>query len=553
MTRFALAVIAIVIIWSIARPTRAEHQNPRVGQTSPPAPMEGPVSDPVQPNQTPQPVFELVTPQARDRVLAIRRARRAGLHYVPGNVIFKFRSGVPSAAQQQALTALRSRPSLTDVRWIGDVGVIHDDSQPDGTVLAAQLRDQSEIEYATANYFRSASPMTSATIGSIAVGRVASGSTRPAAAAPVFTPNDPDYSLFQWNFQAVGMPDAWSLNPGGSSSITVAVIDTGITTTTGTVNTPVFNSSSFVKIPVRFASSPDFTTARFVNAKSYVVDVTNAVADFGGHGTHVAGTIGEDTNNGLGVAGMAFNVRFMPLKVCTTYWDEIFENGLLGITDSPDVGPGESTCDDGAIIQALHDAADGGARVINISLGGPDPDDALRDALIYAVRKGAFVAIAMGNDFRNGSPTEYPAFYAAQIDGAMSVAAVGRSLNHASYSSSGSYCEIAAPGGATDDGFGGQGLVVQVTLNPADQAPPLGVPRFDRYVEIGEAGTSMATPHVAGLAALIMSQYHGITPAAVEALIRNTARDLGPTGRDNLYGSGLIQPRSALFGLGIAK
>jgi subtilisin family serine protease len=552
MTRFALIVLAIVVTSSIVAPTRAEQQAQRVVQTPPPAPMEGQVTDPTQATQSLPPVLQMVTPQTRDRVVAIRRARRAGLHYVPGDVIFKFKSGVSSAAKQQALTALRSRPSLADVRWIGDVGVIHDDSQPDGTVLAAQLRDQSEIEYAAANYFRSATPATSSVVGSVTTANASSATARPAAVSP-FTPNDPDYGLYQWNFQAIGMPDAWGLTPGGSSSITVAVIDTGVTTTSGTVITPVFNSSSFVRIPIAFATSPDITTGRLVRAKSYIVDISNAVTDFDGHGTHVASTIGEDTNNGFAVAGMAFNVRLMPLKVCASYWDEIFENGLLHITDPPDVAPGESTCDDGAIIQALHDAADAGAKVINMSLGGPDPDDALRDALTYAVGKGAFVAIAMGNDFTNGNPTEYPAFYAAQINGAMSVAAVGRSLKHASYSSSGSYCEIAAPGGATDDGFGAQGLVVQVTLNPTDKTPQLGVPRFDRYVEVGLAGTSMATPHVSGLAALIISQYPGITPAAVEALIKNTARDLGPTGRDDLFGNGLIQPRAALFGLGIAK
>ena len=192
-------------------------------------------------------------------------------------------------------------------------------------------------------------------------------------------------------------------------------------------------------------------------------------------------------------------------------------------------------------------------RSLTSVLAALDPDDALRDALVYAVGKGAFVAMAMGNAFASGNPTMYPAFYAGGIDGAMSVAAVGRSLTHAWYSSAGSYCEIAAPGGANDDGFGNQGFVVQVSLMPSDQSPLLPAPRFDRYVDVGMIGTSMATPHVSGLAALIMSQYKGITPAAVEALIRNTARDLGAKGRDDLYGAGLIQPRAALFGFGIAR
>jgi serine protease len=155
----------------------------------------------------------------------------------------------------------------------------------------------------------------------------------------------------------------------------------------------------------------------------------------------------------------------------------------------------------------------------------------------------------MGNDFANGNPAEFPASYAAGIDGAMSVAAVTSTMGHASYSSSGSYCEIAAPGGDGPDGVVTT-FIWQVTLNFNDQNPALLVPRFDRYAEIGYTGTSMATAHVSGVAALIMSEYPNITPAAVEALIKQTATNLGSSTE---FGSGLIQARAALFGLGIAK
>jgi serine protease len=176
----------------------------------------------------------------------------------------------------------------------------------------------------------------------------------------------------------------------------------------------------------------------------------------------------------------------------------------------------------------------------------------LRDALAYAVSKGAFVAIAMGNSHEKGDPVEYPAAYAADIDGVMSVGSVGPSLARAYYSSTGSHIEISAPGGNDREG-GLSGMIWQGTILQSDSDPETVIfPRFDRYAETPFEGTSMAAPHVAGIAALIASQ--GVTaPAAIESLIKKTARDLGTPGRDSDYGYGLIQPRAALFGFGVAR
>jgi serine protease len=369
----------------------------------------------------------------------------------------------------------------------------------------------------------------------------------PAPAFTPFTPNDPDYRELQWNFPLIGMPGAWGINPGGSSSIIVAVVDTGITSTSQTLTTPLWNGSAFVTTSLPFAKSPDLSASRLVNPLDLVFTPNNNVLDLDGHSTHVASTIGEDTNNSVDLAGMAFNVRIMSIKVCTGYWEAMIQRGQAGI-------PGFSTltgtmCPDSAIIQGILDASNAGAKVINLSLGGIQPDTGMQTAIQEAVAGGAFVSIAMGNDFAKGNPTEFPAFYAAGIDGAMSVAAVTSSMAHASYSSSGSYCEIAAPGGDGPNGATTT-FIWQVTLNFDDQATTLLVPRFDRYNEVGYTGTSMATAHVSGLAALIMSQYPRITPAAVEALIKRTATNLGSADQ---FGSGLIQARATLFGLGIAK
>jgi serine protease len=486
---------------------------------------------------------------------AIDRANAQGLDYVPGEVIFKFKKNTPAFLQGRALTALRSRPQLSDVHWMHDIGLIHDDSQPDANVLAQQLGEQAEVEFAHPNYIRRPTPVRRVA-GSAVSGAPAAPAGLPrhptAAVAPVpafvpFTPNDPDYRSTQWNFPLIGMPGAWGINPGGSSSIIVAVVDTGITSANQTLTTPLWNGSAFVSAALLFAKSPDLSASRLVNPLDLVLTPNNNVLDLDGHATHVASTIGEDTNNSLDLAGMAFNVRIMPIKVCRGYWDAMVQRGQAGI---PGFAPNVNTsCTDSAIIQGIQDAVAAGAKVINLSLGGTQPDTGLQFAIQGAVAAGAFVAIAMGNDFANGNPTEYPAFYAPGIDGAMSVAAVTSSMAHASYSSSGSYCEIAAPGG---DGPNSAltTFIWQVTLNFGDQDPTLLVPRFDRYDEIGYTGTSMATAHVSGLAALIMSQYPNITPAAVEALIKHTATNLGSPSQ---FGSGLIQARAALFGLGIAK
>jgi serine protease len=250
---------------------------------------------------------------------------------------------------------------------------------------------------------------------------------------------------------------------------------------------------------------------------------------------------------------MAYNVRIMPLKVCASYWDVMIARGLAGIPGfAPSTAAGCAYSDMSAAVQY---AADNGARVMNLSIGGTSGSTTLQSALQYAAGKGAFISISMGNEYEDGNPTVYPASYASGIDGVMSVASIGYNSAKAYYSSTGSYCEIAAPGGDVRSGSGrvDGGLIWQSTLLSADHSSSLTAPRFDRYDKQGYQGTSMSAPHVAGLAALLMSQMPSLRGGQVEQIIRTTAKDLGTPGRDDSFGYGLIQPRTALYGYGIRR
>ena len=296
------------------------------------------------------------------------------------------------------------------------------------------------------------------------------------------------------------------------------------------------------------------------------VNETGTPLDFDGHGTHVSGTIGQLTNDGIGTAGVAYNVKLMPVKVLASEWDLLF----AGFTNISNVGGSD---DD--VARGIRYAADNGAKVLNMSLGSSGPPNCatnpnqsdcspvIEAAMRYAVGRGCFIVVAAGNEFEDTvppyglNPTSVLAEIASRIPGVVSVAAVDRAKAHAYYSSAGSYVELAAPGGS-ERGFGSSGFVRQQTfdfnftdtflLSPSQYHAP----RFDVFGYIGYIGTSMAAPHVAGVAAMLMQQ--GVTdPAVIEEILEKTAVDLGKPGRDNEFGFGLVDARAALRGLGLAK
>ncbi len=291
-------------------------------------------------------------------------------------------------------------------------------------------------------------------------------------------PNDTYYAS-QWAPEAMSLPYAWD-EVTGSSGVIVAVIDTGVQT-------------DHPDLAGRIVTGYDFH-----NGSTYV-------RDYNGHGTHVAGIIGAAANNGIGTAGVNWNVRIMPLKACD---------------DS-----GSGYLDLSYIIEALRYAADHGADVVNMSfqIGGEatGEDSFMDQAIEYAYSRGVTMVAAAGND---GEPwVAYPARHPKVI----AVSAVGPDLARASWSNYGSSVDVAAPG-----------------VNILSTWPT------NAYASA--SGTSMATPHVAGLVALMIAS--GITgPDAIRNMLHETAMDLGAQGRDAEYGWGLVNAHAAVTRSSITK
>ncbi|MFJ4364950.1 S8 family serine peptidase [Streptomyces chartreusis] len=322
---------------------------------------------------------------------------------------------------------------------------------------------------------------------------------------PLATPNDTEYAK-QWDLfettAGMNVPGAWDVATG--SGVTVAVIDTGYVT----------HSDLGANIVAGYDFISDATVGNDGNGRdSNPADpgdwtAANECASgdpaYGSswHGTHVAGTIAAVTNNGKGVAGIAYGAKVSPLRVL----------GKCGGYDSDIIDA--ITWASGGTVSGVPANANV-AKVINMSLGGGGAcSTATQSAINAAVNRGTTVVVAAGNSNANAS-----GYSPAGCANVISVAAADRQGNRSYYSNYGSVVDIAAPGGETNS-VAANGILS--TLNSGAQGP--SAENYDYY-----QGTSMAAPHVAGLAALMKSANPALTPAQIESAIKTNSRALPGT------------------------
>jgi serine protease len=403
-------------------------------------------------------------------VLISTAAPAVAADYVPGEVVVKYEGGERAQVHR-----------------------IRDGDSVRRTI--AELRDDPGVKYAVPNHI-----------------------ARAAQTAP-FIPDDPAFRR-QWNLHepwGIGMPEAWSLAaaagaPGGRGTV-VAVLDSGV---------------AFERYK-RYRRAPDLRRKTFVRGYDFI-DRDPHPNDVFGHGTHVAGTIAQATDNGEGTAGVAYGAKIMPLRV--------LDSG----------GSGDSV----AIAKAIRYAAKKRVDVINLSLefqldvvASEIPE--ILAAIRFAHRRGVLIVAAAGNGF--GRRVAYP----ARADRVVAVGATTRSGCQSDYSNRGSDLDVVAPGGGVDaDPRTSQELEL---CNPDDSTDWIfqqtfrgnSVQRFG--LPGGYEGTSMAAPHVTAIAALVIATGKlgsNPSPEALQGHLQATARDLGSPGFDARYGHGLVDAARAL-------
>jgi serine protease len=419
----------------------------------------------------------------------------AGLRRIEGQLVVRFRRGTPTNAIDQLNTLLGAH-----VLKIQTLSGVHRLGFPNSANLAQILtayHNSAIVEEAGYNYIMRAFAV----------------------------PNDPYYQPYQWNFYntagGIWAEQAWDASVNKGLGATIAVIDTGVA---------FENFDPFIQ-------APDLNKT-FVSPKNFLTG-DNHANDDNGHGTHVTGTIAQDTNNNLATAGIAYQASIMPLKVL----------GYDGSGSSDDLN------------EAIYYAVNNGAKVINMSLGFPDtgsPDGSgqvctevtdLNAALQYAYAHNVVVVAASGND--GGNVVNCPAAYPTVI----AVGATRFDGQRAYYSSGGTALDITAPGGDPNVDQNGDGYgdgILQVTFCYDAQTMALyyeilGVNLYTEFCGAFYAGTSMATPHVTATAALILGEKPDATPDQVRTYLQSTARDYGTPGWDASYGWGLLNTGAAVM------
>lgn len=393
--------------------------------------------------------------------------------FVPGQIIIGLRSGT-------SINALASELGASDVAALGGGNAFLLDLAGDPSVRAAEARALAGVSYAEPNWLRQLH----------------------------VDPNDPAY------------PNKWDLNNDGDGSLCdgsdcpsvdadmdwleaynllgsgfngyaiIAVIDTGID-----------------------PDHPDLND-KIVSGHDYLDGDDNPIDTYG-HGTHVAGIAAPATNNTIGTAGVGFspNIKIMPLRVCST-----------------------SGCPTSAIVNAIYHAADNGADVINLSLGGRFASSAEEQAINYAWNKGLVIVASSGND--GSGRVSYPAAFANSI----AVGSTNWKDQLAPYSNKGSALDVVAPGGDMSSYHDPGGIYS--TMPTYDVYLTTNYSYSKNYDQL--QGTSMAAPQVSGLAALLFAM-GGVSNSDVRNIIEGTVDDLGKNGWDRNYGWGRVNVYAAVL------
>lgn len=393
---------------------------------------------------SPSPASKGRTPAAKHLPRPIRHRAHSQAH-APHTVLVKFRPSATKARRANAVTSHGGRVAQA----LPGTSFVEVTTSGRAEDLARRLKADPAVAEVTLDYIRQA------------------------AAAP----NDPDYA-YQHYLDTVRVPTAWDRSKGSLNQV-VAVIDTGVNGT-----------------------HPDLQgrTVAGYNAITKVGIAAGAASDDNGHGSMVSGIIAAGTNNGEGIAGVAWNAKVMPVKVLNSTGDGA----------------------DSDVVEGISWAVSHGAKILNLSIAGDADSPLLHDAVSNAVANGAVVVVAAGNS--GDDVPQYPAAYPEVV----AVAATDTSGALTDFSSYGPWVDVAAPGfGIVSTG------IADATGN-------------DNYV-YGD-GTSFSAPIVSGVVALLRSQTPTLTPAQVLARLRSTARDAGPRGFDPYFGAGIVDATNALGG-----
>lgn len=496
------------------------------------APRMDPVASPVRPSGSKQSALTLPRSGRSGPVVT---AAVAEPEYVPDELIVTFKSSPLSAPPMGSMalaSSITARRVGTSIRAALAPHVNRTRLEVAGvspTILSARVKvtDPRALD-ATAAELRSDPNVATVERNLVVRGHYAT--PPPRFAAPTL-PNDPLYPWQAWHYAMMDLPQAWNITTG-SAPVLVAVVDDGINNHPDIRDNLRSDGHDFVSdIPVPVCAGGTISNAGDLDG--YDSDPTQpAHYDFSGgcigalkasgnHGLHTAGTIGAAGNQGIGVSGVNWTVEIRPVRVLGvsgsgTAWD--IAQGVLYAAGLP--------ADDG---MAGTVQAQPGAKIINMSLGGPTESLTLKDAVIAATNAGALIVASAGNQAT--SDPNYPAAYPQTF----SVSAVGPDRVLASYSSFGSTVDLAAPGGDFSDGDASFGVMSTVW----NFVSPIAT--WDSW-----QGTSMAAPHVSGVAALLLANEPSLTAADLKARLINFAVDEGATGRDDLYGWGIVNARNSL-------